>query len=76
MILEVGFEVLVTMFTVIRGRINSYAGLELSCSLFGCPGWVIRWVVVVVSVDAWVGSCEFLMVWMVVLGRDVLLMYG
>lgn len=26
--------------------------------------------------DAWVGSCEFVMVWMVVLGRDVLLMYG
>ena len=48
MILEVGFEVLVTMFTVFED-VLSYAGLlmldlELSCSLFGCPGWVIRWV--------------------------------
>lgn len=38
MILGLGFEVLVMMFTVIRGRIDSHAGLELSCSLFGCAG--------------------------------------
>lgn len=30
-----GVEMVVTMFTVIRGRIDSYAGLELSCSLVG-----------------------------------------
>ena len=41
---------MVTMFTVFED-VLSYAGLlmldlELSCSLFGCAGWVIRWVVV------------------------------
>lgn len=70
------------MFTGIRGRIDSYAGLlmldlELSWTV---GGWVGlgdslggRWLCLL---DAWVGSCEFVMVWMVVLGRDVLLMYG
>lgn len=47
---RLGFEVLVMMFTVIRGRIDSYARLELSCSLVGDQGWVIRWVFVIVSV--------------------------
>lgn len=43
-----------TMFTGIRGRIDSHAGLELGFRLIvllvGVPVFVIRWVFVVVSV--------------------------
>lgn len=72
----IGVEMVETMFTGIRGRIDSHAGLELGFRLIvllvGVPVFVIRWVFAVVSVRCMGGFMWSLMVWMVVLGRNVL----